>query len=54
MHCMNGKVMVDIAPAGNIECTKEKLLEKIDGIIKIMILDRCILHENISSVYNEH
>ncbi len=51
MRWMSGNVVVDTDPAGNIKCTKAKSPEKIDGIVAaIMALDRCIRHENMSSV----
>lgn len=51
---MSGNVVVDTDPAGNIKCTKAKSPEKIDGIIAaIMALDRCIRHEEKSSVYDD-
>ena len=54
MRWMSGNVVVDTDPAGNIKCTKAKSPEKIDGIVSaIMALDRCIRHENTSSVYDE-
>jgi phage terminase large subunit-like protein len=54
MRWMSGNVVVDTDPAGNIKCTKAKSPEKIDGIVAaIMALDRCIRHENTSSVYDE-
>ena len=54
MKWMSGNVVVDTDPAGNIKCTKAKSPEKIDGIVAaIMALDRCIRHENESSVYDE-
>ena len=54
MRWMAGNVVVDTDPAGNIKCTKAKSPEKIDGIVAaIMALDRCIRHENQSSVYDE-
>ena len=53
MKWMSGNVVVDTDPAGNIKCTKAKSPEKIDGIVAaIMALDRCIRHENQTSVYN--
>ena len=54
MRWMAGNVVVDTDPAGNIKCTKAKSPEKIDGIVAaIMALDRCIRHENTTSVYDE-
>ena len=54
MKWMSGNVVVDTDPAGNIKCTKAKSPEKIDGIVAaIMALDRCIRHEQQSSVYDE-
>ena len=54
MKWMSGNVVVDTDPAGNIKCTKAKSPEKIDGIVAaIMALDRCIRHENQTSVYDE-
>ena len=54
MKWMSGNVVVDTDPAGNIKCTKAKSPEKIDGIVAaIMALDRCIRHEQESSVYDE-
>ena len=54
MKWMSGNVVVDTDPTGNIKCTKAKSPEKIDGIIAaIMALDRCIRHEDASSVYDE-
>ena len=54
MNWMSGNVVVDTDPAGNIKCTKAKSPEKIDGIVAaIMALDRCIRHENQTSVYDE-
>ena len=54
MRWMSGNVVVDTDPAGNIKCTKAKSPEKIDGIVAaIMALDRCIRHEDTSSVYDE-
>ena len=54
MKWMSRNVVVDTDPAGNIKCTKAKSPEKIDGIIAaIMELDRCIRHEDASSVYDE-
>ncbi|WP_105141644.1 terminase, partial [Streptococcus suis] len=42
-------------PAGNIKPDKEKSVEKIDGIVAlIMGLDRCIRHQiDEGSVYDE-
>ena len=42
-------------PAGNIKPDKEKSIEKIDGIVAlIMGIDRCIRHQNNdSSIYDE-
>lgn len=54
LRWMSGNVVVDKDPAGNIKCTKAKSPEKIDGIVAaIMALDRCIRHENQTSVYDE-
>ena len=54
MRWMAGNVVVDTDPAGNIKCTKAKSPEKIDGIVAaIMALDRCIRHEQQSSVYDD-
>lgn len=54
MRWMAGNVVVDTDPAGNIKPTKQKSAEKIDGIVAaIMALDRCIRHEEKSSVYDE-
>ena len=54
LRWMAGNVVVDTDPAGNIKPTKAKSAEKIDGIVAtIMALDRCIRHENQSSVYDE-
>ena len=54
LRWMAGNVVVDTDPAGNIKCTKAKSPEKIDGIVAaIMALDRCIRHENTTSVYDE-
>ena len=41
-------------PAGNIKPDKEKSVEKIDGIVAIiMALDRCIRNKDDSSIYDE-
>ena len=54
LRWMAVNVVVDTDPAGNIKPTKAKSAEKIDGIAAtIMALDRCIRHENQSSVYDE-
>ncbi|MBQ9664580.1 MAG: terminase large subunit [Oscillospiraceae bacterium] len=54
MRWMAGNVVVDRDPAENIKPTKAKSAEKIDGIVAaIMALDRCIRHEDQSSVYDE-
>ena len=54
MRWMAGNVVVDRDPAENIKPTKAKSPEKIDGIVAaIMALDRCIRHEEQSSVYDE-
>ena len=54
MRWMAGNVVVDRDPAENIKPTKAKSAEKIDGIVAaIMALDRCIRHEEQSSVYDE-
>ena len=46
-------VVVDMDAAENIKPTKAKSPEKIDGIVAaIMVLDRCIRHETIESVYD--
>ncbi|ESA59810.1 hypothetical protein HMPREF1239_0994 [Streptococcus pyogenes GA03805] len=43
------------APAGNIKPDKEKSVEKIDGIVGlILVLDRCIRRQgDEASVYDE-
>ena len=54
MRWMAGNVVVDRDPAENIKPTKAKSPEKIDGIVAaIMALDRCIRHEETSSVYDK-
>jgi phage terminase large subunit-like protein len=54
MRWMSGNVVVDRDAAENIKPTKAKSPEKIDGIVAaIMALDRCIRHENTTSVYDE-
>ena len=54
MRWMSGNVVVDRDAAENIKPTKAKSPEKIDGIVAaIMALDRCIRHENTSSVYDD-
>jgi phage terminase large subunit-like protein len=54
MRWMSGNVVVDRDAAENIKPTKAKSPEKIDGIIAaVMALDRCIRHENPSSVYDD-
>ena len=54
LRWMSGNVVVDTDPAGNIKCTKKRSPEKIDGIVAaIMALDRCIRHENQTSVYDD-
>lgn len=51
---MCGNVVVDTDPAGNIKPTKARSADKIDGVVAaIMALDRCVRHENKSSVYDE-
>ena len=41
-------------PAGNIKPDKSKSIERIDGIVAlIMALDRALRHENTTSVYSE-
>jgi len=41
-------------PAGNIKPDKAKSLERIDGMVAlIMALDRAIRHESAGSVYEE-
>ncbi|HEM5030732.1 TPA: terminase large subunit [Streptococcus suis] len=52
---MGQNVVMRQEPAGNIKPDKEKLVEKIDGIVAlIMGLDRCIRHQNDEgSVYDE-
>jgi len=54
MRWMSGNVVVDRDAAENIKPTKAKSPEKIDGIVAaIMALDRCIRHQEQSSVYDE-
>lgn len=54
MRWMAGNVVVDKDPAENIKPTKQKSPEKIDGIVAaIMALDRCIRHEEKTSVYDD-
>ena len=54
MRWMSGNVVVDRDAAENIKPTKAKSPEKIDGIVAaVMALDRCIRHENTSSVYDD-
>ncbi|MEG3309696.1 terminase large subunit [Streptococcus suis] len=52
---MGQNVVMRQEPAGNIKPDKEKLVEKIDGIVAlIMGLDRCIRHQtDEGSVYDE-
>ena len=54
LRWMAGNVVVDKDPAENIKPTKQKSPEKIDGIVAaIMALDRCIRHEEKTSVYDD-
>ncbi len=52
---MGQNVVMRQDPAGNIKPDKEKSVEKIDGIVAlIMGLDRCIRHQtDEGSVYDE-
>ena len=52
---MSQNVVMRQDPAGNIKPDKEKSVEKIDGIVAlIMGIDRCIRHQNNdSSIYDE-
>ncbi len=52
---MSQNVVMRQDPAGNIKPDKEKSIEKIDGIVAlIMGIDRCIRHQNNeSSIYDE-
>lgn len=51
---MAGNIVMHQDPAGNIKPDKEKLVEKIDGIVAtIMALDRCVRNKsNDGSVYD--
>ena len=54
LRWMCGNVVIEKDPAGNIKPTKSKSAAKIDGVVAaIMALDRCIRHEDTSSVYDE-
>lgn len=54
LRWMCGNVVIEKDPAGNIKPTKSKSADKIDGVVAaIMALDRCIRHEDTSSVYDE-
>ncbi len=54
LRWMASNVVVDQDPAGNIKPTKAKSIEKIDGIVAlIMALGRSMLQKNASSVYDE-
>ncbi|VGW30015.1 prophage LambdaSa04, terminase, large subunit [Streptococcus pyogenes] len=52
---MGQNVVMGQAPAGNIKPDKEKSVEKIDGIVGlILVLDRCIRRQGgEASVYDE-
>lgn len=50
---MATNVVMDQDPAGNIKPTKAKSIEKIDGIVAlIMAMGRCVLNENAVSIYD--
>ena len=55
MKWMGQNVVMRQDPAGNIKPDKEKSVEKIDGIVAlIMGIDRCIRHQgNDFSIYDE-
>ena len=54
LRWMASNVVVDTDPAGNIKPTKAKSIEKIDGIVAlIMAMGRAILNQNPGSVYDE-
>ena len=54
LRWMASNVVVDQDPAGNIKPTKAKSIEKIDGIVAlIMAMGRAILNQNPGSVYDE-
>ena len=51
---MATNVVMEQDPAGNIKPTKAKSIEKIDGIVAlIMAMGRCVLHENADSIYDQ-
>ncbi len=53
LRWMAGNVVVETDAAGNVKPTKAKSAEKIDGIVAaIMALDRCLRHEDTSSIYD--
>ena len=53
LRWMAGNVVIETAPAGNINPTKAKSPEKIDGIVAaIMALDRCVRHAEEYNPYN--
>ena len=54
LRWMAGNVVAEIDAAENIKPSKKKSVEKIDGIVAlVMALDRCIRHERQGSVYDE-
>lgn len=54
LNWMADNLVARIDPAGNIKPDKEKSIEKIDGMVAlIMGLDRAIRHESTQSVYEE-
>lgn len=55
LNWMAGNLVVRVDPAGNIKPDKEKSIEKIDGMVAmVMALDRAIRHEtNNRSIYDE-
>ena len=54
LRWMASNVVVDTDPAGNIKPTKAKSIEKIDGIVAlIMAMGRAILNQKTGSVYDE-
>ena len=54
LRWMAGNVVAEIDAAENIKPSKKKSVEKIDGIVALVMgLDRCIRHEQQGSVYDD-
>lgn len=54
LNWMADNLVARIDPAGNIKPDKEKSIEKIDGMVAlIMALDRAIRHQKAGSIYDE-